>query len=139
MAAAHRLVLDARTELHRVAGRAREVLHAEYGDEVGRALGLGDRFDLARALSDASRTIAFTADQAIRGSCATLSTRGLTGLLRRSPVRRPLDDGVVEHAGEVALARGARVEEEPWLPLRCLLYTSPSPRDRQKSRMPSSA
>ncbi|AWH92274.1 [protein-PII] uridylyltransferase [Dietzia lutea] len=118
MAAAHRLVLDARTELHRVAGRAREVLHAEYGDEVGRALGLGDRFDLARALSDASRTIAFTADQAIRGSCATLSTRGLTGLLRRSPVRRPLDDGVVEHAGEVALARGARVAEDPWLPLR---------------------
>ena len=25
------------------------------------------------------------------------------------------------------------------LPLTCLLYTSPSPRDRQKSRMPSSA
>ena len=25
------------------------------------------------------------------------------------------------------------------LPLSCLLYTSPSPRDRQKSRMPSSA
>ena len=24
-------------------------------------------------------------------------------------------------------------------PARCLLYTSPSPRDRQKSRMPSSA
>ena len=25
------------------------------------------------------------------------------------------------------------------MPLGCLLYTSPSPRDRQKSRMPSSA
>ena len=25
------------------------------------------------------------------------------------------------------------------LPLRCLLYTSPSPRDRTRSRMPSSA
>ena len=25
------------------------------------------------------------------------------------------------------------------LPVTCLLYTSPSPRDRQKSRMPSSA
>ena len=25
------------------------------------------------------------------------------------------------------------------LPMNCLLYTSPSPRDRQKSRMPSSA
>lgn len=118
LTAAHRLVLDARTELHRVSGRPREVLHAEYGDEVGQALGLGDRFDLARALSNASRTIAFTADQAIRGSCASLSSRGLTGLLRRSPVRRPLDDGVVEHAGEVALARNARVAEDPWLPLR---------------------
>ena len=28
---------------------------------------------------------------------------------------------------------------EPIVPLGCLLYTSPSPRDRQKSRMPSSA
>lgn len=116
--AAHRLVLDARTELHRVAGRGREVMHAEYGDEVGRALGVGDRFDLARALSDASRTIAFAADQAIRGSCAALSTRGTTGLFRRSPARRPLDDGVVEHSGEVALARSARVADDPWLPLR---------------------
>ena len=26
-----------------------------------------------------------------------------------------------------------------WMPEACLLYTSPSPRDRQKSRMPSSA
>ena len=26
-----------------------------------------------------------------------------------------------------------------WAPIICLLYTSPSPRDRQKSRMPSSA
>ena len=29
--------------------------------------------------------------------------------------------------------------EEVILPYLCLLYTSPSPRDRQKSRMPSSA
>ena len=27
----------------------------------------------------------------------------------------------------------------PDVPITCLLYTSPSPRDRQKSRMPSSA
>ena len=32
----------------------------------------------------------------------------------------------------------ARADEGMWL-LPCLLYTSPSPRDRQKSRMPSSA
>ena len=31
-----------------------------------------------------------------------------------------------------------RVNSE-WILLACLLYTSPSPRDRQKSRMPSSA
>ena len=32
------------------------------------------------------------------------------------------------------------VEDEIYDPLEgCLLYTSPSPRDRQKSRMPSSA
>ena len=30
--------------------------------------------------------------------------------------------------------------KEPWeIEYGCLLYTSPSPRDRQKSRMPSSA
>ena len=31
-----------------------------------------------------------------------------------------------------------RLEINQWL-MACLLYTSPSPRDRQKSRMPSSA
>ena len=30
-------------------------------------------------------------------------------------------------------------DERPKLLIACLLYTSPSPRDRQKSRMPSSA
>lgn len=118
MTAAHRLVLDARTELHRISGRGCEIVHAQYGDEVADALGVGDRFDLARALGDASRTIAFCADQAIRDSGRILATRGLGGLLRRSPVRRPLDHGVVEHAGEVALARDVRPEDDPWLPLR---------------------
>ena len=118
LAAAHRRVLDARTELHRSSGRAREVLHAQYGDDVAEALGVGDRFDLARLIGDASRTIAFTADQVLRDSCSALSTRGLVGLLHRSPVRRPLADGVVEHSGEVALARGTRATDDPWLPLR---------------------
>ena len=32
------------------------------------------------------------------------------------------------------------IDQPPWVILNiCLLYTSPSPRDRQKSRMPSSA
>ena len=36
----------------------------------------------------------------------------------------------------------ATTVDMPWVPelsMNCLLYTSPSPRDRQKSRMPSSA
>ena len=36
-------------------------------------------------------------------------------------------------AGEIEVIAGIN------LPMLCLLYTSPSPRDRQKSRMPSSA
>ena len=36
-------------------------------------------------------------------------------------------------------AKGETVEEMRGLADICLLYTSPSPRDRQKSRMPSSA
>ena len=36
-------------------------------------------------------------------------------------------------------SRAELVCEECGLVIDCLLYTSPSPRDRQKSRMPSSA
>ena len=44
------------------------------------------------------------------------------------------------HEGGIASNRGsARRGEYVPGPCTCLLYTSPSPRDRQKSRMPSSA
>ena len=32
-----------------------------------------------------------------------------------------------------------KLDQKILKPIACLLYTSPSPRDRQKSRMPSSA
>ena len=35
--------------------------------------------------------------------------------------------------------QGAQFVNAQWSDYSCLLYTSPSPRDRQKSRMPSSA
>ena len=41
--------------------------------------------------------------------------------------------------GDVCPTRGKMIEMIDSLPVTCLLYTSPSPRDRQKSRMPSSA
>ncbi|MGE3288438.1 MAG: [protein-PII] uridylyltransferase [Pseudonocardia sp.] len=114
---AHDLVLDVRTELHRLAGRARDVLRAQDADEVATVLGLGDRFDLARALSGAARAIAFAAEVGLRSAKAALPRRGLAAL-RRAPVRRPLDNGVVEHAGEVVLARDATAARDPALVLR---------------------
>ena len=39
----------------------------------------------------------------------------------------------------VVVEASADLTANSWFPVACLLYTSPSPRDRQKSRMPSSA
>ncbi|MEU0541607.1 [protein-PII] uridylyltransferase [Nocardia sp. NPDC005978] len=114
---AHRRLLDVRTELHRVAGRARDQLRAQDADEIGAALRIGDRFDLARTLSDAARTVSYSADVGLRTAANALPRRGLARL-RRMPVRRPLDEGVVEHSGEVVLARDARPQRDPGLILR---------------------
>ncbi|WP_444543813.1 [protein-PII] uridylyltransferase [Nocardia jinanensis] len=114
---AHRRLLDVRTELHRVAGRARDQLRAQDADEIGAALRIGDRFDLARTLSDAARTVGYSVDVGLRTAGNALPRRGLARL-RRMPVRRPLDEGVVEHAGEVVLARDARPQRDPGLVLR---------------------
>ena len=55
---------------------------------------------------------------------AVIATLTLAGVVQLAPTQRPL-------AVAVYLLVMAAVT--------CLLYTSPSPRDRQKSRMPSSA
>jgi [protein-PII] uridylyltransferase len=115
--AARMLLLDVRTELHRLAGRARDVLLAQDADEVAAALEISDRFDLARALSGAARSVAFAAEVGLRSARNALPRRGLAAL-RRPPVRRPLDTGVVEHIGEVALARDASAARDPALVLR---------------------
>ena len=111
------LLLDVRTELHRMAGRARDVLRAQDADEVAASLDIADRFELARALSGAARSVAFAAEVGLRQARNALPRRGLAAL-RRPPVRRPLDSGVVEHAGEVALARDATAARDPALVLR---------------------
>ena len=113
---AHMALLNVRTELHRVAGRGRDLLLAQHADEIGAALHIGDRFDLARMLSDAARTISFYVDAGIRTAANALPRRGFAAL--RRPARRPLDEGVIEFAGEVVLARDARPERDPGLILR---------------------
>ncbi|GAA1225262.1 [protein-PII] uridylyltransferase [Pseudonocardia alaniniphila] len=114
---ARRLLLDVRTELHRLAGRARDVLRAQDADEVAAALEIADRFELARALSGAARSVAFATEVGLRSARNALPRRGLAAL-RRPPVRRPLDSGVVEHGGEVVLARDAAAPRDPALVLR---------------------
>ncbi|WFG42656.1 [protein-PII] uridylyltransferase [Pseudonocardia alni] len=115
--AARALLLDVRTELHRLSGRARDVLRAQEADDIATILDVGDRFDLARALSGAARAVAFAAEVGLRQARNALPRRGLAAL-RRPPVRRPLDSGVVEHAGEVGLARDASAAKDPALVLR---------------------
>jgi [protein-PII] uridylyltransferase len=120
---ARELLLDVRTEVHRLAGRARDVLHAQEADDVAALLDVGDRFDLARRLSGAARTVVYAVDVALRVARAAVPPRGrarLTGLrsLGRAPQRRPLDEGVVEHGGQVALARDANPARDPALTLR---------------------
>ncbi|NMH98875.1 [protein-PII] uridylyltransferase [Pseudonocardia acidicola] len=114
---ARALLLDVRTELHRLAGRARDVLRAQDADEVASVLDIGDRFELARAVSGAARAVAFAVEVGLRSARAALPRRGLAAL-RRAPVRRPLDSGVVEHGGEVVLARDASAPRDPALVLR---------------------
>jgi [protein-PII] uridylyltransferase len=115
--AAYLTLLNVRTELHRVSGRGRDQLLAQFGDEVSANLGVGDRFALARMLSDASRTIAYHAETGLRTAQNALPRRGISALVRR-PKRRPLDEGVVEYDGEIVLAREAQPQNDPGLVLR---------------------
>ncbi|MFZ1177371.1 MAG: [protein-PII] uridylyltransferase, partial [Mycobacterium sp.] len=86
-------------------------------DEISATLGVGDRFDLARMLSNAGRTIAYHAETGLRTAENALPRRGISALVRR-PKRRPLNEGVVEYAGEIVLAREAAPGRDAGLVLR---------------------
>ncbi|ALG86721.1 protein-PII uridylyltransferase [Gordonia phthalatica] len=117
LAQAYDLLLDVRDEAHRIAGRARDQVRAQDADEIAAALGVADRFALARLISDAGRTTSYAVDAGLRTAQNNVGRRGLSRL-RRSPLRRPLDEGVVEHGGEVALAKSAIPSRDPGLVLR---------------------
>ncbi|MFF5209835.1 [protein-PII] uridylyltransferase [Streptosporangium sp. NPDC000396] len=108
---AHELLLDVRHGLHLVTARGADRLVLQEQDAVAGALGLLDAEALMRRLAEAGRTIAHAFD-------ATWRTvdRLLSGPTPRG--RRPIADGVVEHAGEVVLARGANPRRDPVLVLR---------------------
>jgi [protein-PII] uridylyltransferase len=113
--AAYGLLLDTRHALHLAIGRAADRLVLQEQDIVARNLGLLDADVLLRTVAESARTITFAADQLWRHVdrfCAPRRRRAAP------PERRPLADGVVEHDGEVVLARGADAAEDPTLVLR---------------------
>jgi [protein-PII] uridylyltransferase len=110
---AKELLLDVRTELRRELRRDRDVLTAPEAELVATELGFGDRFTLARRLSGAGRAVGYAVDVALRSTVDP--PRGRFG---RRPDRTPLDEGVVLHGNEVALARDAVPAKDPALLLR---------------------
>ncbi|WP_026360984.1 [protein-PII] uridylyltransferase [Amycolatopsis nigrescens] len=111
--AARELLLDVRTELRRELRRDRDVLAAPDAELVAAELGFGDRFTLARKLSGAGRAVSYAVDLAFRSTVDPPRSR-----FGRRPSRTPLDDGVVLHGNEVALARDAVPARDPGLLLR---------------------
>lgn len=108
---AYELILDVRHALHVVTARGADRLVLQEQDAVAGVLGLLDADALMRLLAEAGRTISHAFD-------ATWRTvdRLLSGPVPRG--RRPLADGVVEHGGEVVLARGVDPRKDPVLVLR---------------------
>ncbi len=125
---AYPVLLDVRGELHRLTGRADDVLRQQEQDGVAAALGFVDtendqgRDVLLRRVNEAARAIAHALDLAWRRIESTQGTRGprrwLRGATRPIPERVGLAKDVVSHDGEVVLARDADPWADPGLVLR---------------------
>ncbi len=109
-------LLTVRDALHRTTGRRYDRLVFQDHGAVAARLGLLDADTLLRRVAAAGRAIAYAADVTWRQVDRTLRARQRSG--GPPPARRPLADGVVEYDGEVVLARSARPDRDPVLPLR---------------------
>ncbi|MFJ5558450.1 [protein-PII] uridylyltransferase [Streptomyces sp. NPDC093250] len=122
---ARRRLLDVRDALHLATGRATDRLALQEQDQVAAELGLLDADALLRQVYEAARVIAYAGDvtwrevgRVLRSRAVRPRLRAVLGRGRTAPERSPLAEGVVEHDGEVVLARAARPERDPVLPLR---------------------
>ncbi|QBJ92535.1 [protein-PII] uridylyltransferase [Streptomyces seoulensis] len=125
LADARRRLLDARDALHLVTGRATDRLALQEQDQVAAEIGLLDADTLLRQVYEAARVISYAGDVTWREVGRVLRARAVRPRLRAmlgggKPVaeRSPLAEGVVEQDGEAVLARTARPERDPVLPLR---------------------
>ncbi|MEU6305899.1 [protein-PII] uridylyltransferase [Streptomyces chartreusis] len=123
---ARRRLLDVRDALHLTTGRATDRLSLQEQDQVAAELGLLDADTLLRQVYEAARVISYASDVTWREVGRVLRARAVRPRLRamlgggaKPPAERsPLAEGVVEQDGEVVLARAARPERDPVLPLR---------------------
>ncbi|MFE5690742.1 [protein-PII] uridylyltransferase, partial [Streptomyces sp. NPDC056512] len=126
LADARRRLLDVRDALHLATGRATDRLALQEQDQVAAELGLLDADTLLRQVYEAARTVSYASDVTWREVGRVLKSRAVRPRLRamlgggNKPVteRSPLAEGVVEQDGEAVLARAARPERDPVLPLR---------------------
>ncbi|GAA2226107.1 [protein-PII] uridylyltransferase [Streptomyces amakusaensis] len=128
--AARRTLLDTRDALHLATGRATDRLALQEQDQIAADLGLPDADALLRQVYEAARTVAYATDLTWREVNRVLRARSARHRLRTAlgggaragrrgePERTPLAEGVVEQDGEAVLARTARPERDPVLPLR---------------------
>ncbi|MGI5378493.1 [protein-PII] uridylyltransferase [Streptomyces sp. CA-251387] len=125
LADARRRLLDVRDALHLTTGRATDRLALQEQDQVAADLGLLDADTLLRQVYEAARVISYASDVTWREVGRVLRSRAVRPRLRAmlgggkpTAERSPLAEGVVEQDGEVVLARAARPERDPVLPLR---------------------
>ncbi|MFD8234176.1 [protein-PII] uridylyltransferase [Streptomyces sp. NPDC059696] len=143
LADARRRLLDVRDALHLATGRATDRLALQEQDQVAAELGLLDADTLLRQVYEAARLVSYASDVTWREVGRVLRSRAVRPRLRRlvgersdflrravagdgralgggkpTAERSPLAEGVVEQDGEVVLARAARPERDPVLPLR---------------------
>ncbi|MEU0222381.1 [protein-PII] uridylyltransferase, partial [Streptomyces sp. NPDC006265] len=125
LADARRRLLDVRDALHLTTGRATDRLALQEQDQVAAELRLLDADTLLRQVYEAARLVSYASDVTWREVGRVLRSRAVRPRLRamlgggKPPGERsPLAEGVVEQDGEVVLARAARPERDPVLPLR---------------------
>ncbi|MEU1052616.1 [protein-PII] uridylyltransferase [Streptomyces sp. NPDC005876] len=125
LADARRRLLDVRDALHLATGRATDRLALQEQDQVAAELGLLDADTLLRQVYEAARTVSYASDvtwrevgRVLRARSVRPRLRAMLGGAKPTAERSPLAEGVVEQDGEVVLARAARPDRDPVLPLR---------------------
>jgi [protein-PII] uridylyltransferase len=118
---AYRMLLDVRGELHRVTGRAQDVLRQQEQSGVASALDMSGADAVLRAVNEAARTIGHALDTAWRRVPARTVHSGWSVrrlMSAQGTVRTPLAKDVVLQDGDVVLARDADPWADPLLTLR---------------------